>query len=160
MSNLDEAPPYAAQYHTCQVFLSADVEKQGWLKKQGGSTGQWRKRWFVLSQVRPMPAPRAPCGRDGRPAGPAQNYLFYFRSAHDSEPRGCIPLEEVNAHKAQGSEGVFLVEHPLNFSYYLMCEDGDGLPRAASPHPHPTLHTQIPPSRFFGGGQFPWAVVA
>eukprot|EP01043_Picozoa_sp_COSAG02_P005718 COSAG02_NODE_157_length_32999_cov_31.863647_2_plen_59_part_00 len=47
---MEETPPYCNQYHHCQVFLSNDaVEKHGWLNKQGGNLGQWRRRWFVQS---------------------------------------------------------------------------------------------------------------
>jgi hypothetical protein len=32
---MDQVPPYCNQYHHCQVYLSEEVEKSGWLYKQG-----------------------------------------------------------------------------------------------------------------------------
>eukprot|EP01047_Picozoa_sp_COSAG01_P030577 COSAG01_NODE_2136_length_8334_cov_319.754706_6_plen_138_part_00 len=57
----------------------------------------------------------------------SNNYLFYFKSPEDSEPRGSIPLEEVEVvPQAQDGDGkgIFLVHHKDNFSYYLKSEDG------------------------------------
>jgi hypothetical protein len=76
------------------VFLSNEaVEKHGWLNKQGGNLGSWRRRWFVQSN----------------------NYLFYFKGPQDTEPRGSIPLEEVEVVKQQqgGEQGIFLVQHKV-----------------------------------------------
>lgn len=48
--------------------------REGWLWKQGGRYKTWKRRWFILN--------------DG--------CLYYFELTADKEPRGIIPLENVN----------------------------------------------------------------
>jgi len=49
-------------------------DKEGWLLKQGGGRYKtWKRRWFVLSD----------------------NCLFYFEYTSDKEPKGIIPLENL-----------------------------------------------------------------
>lgn len=48
--------------------------REGWLWKQGGRYKTWKRRWFILN--------------DG--------CLYYFELIADKEPRGIIPLENVN----------------------------------------------------------------
>ncbi len=43
----------------------------------GGKHKSWRKRWFVLTD----------------------NCLYYFKSPSDKEPRGIIPLENLDVRK-------------------------------------------------------------
>lgn len=47
--------------------------KQGWLWKQGGRVKSWKWRWFILND----------------------NCLYYFETTEDKEPKGIIPLENV-----------------------------------------------------------------
>ncbi|CAG7634768.1 unnamed protein product [Allacma fusca] len=54
------------------TFFNPD--KEGWLWKQGGRYKTWKRRWFILND----------------------NCLYYFEFTTDKEPRGIIPLENVN----------------------------------------------------------------
>ncbi|XP_050394135.1 cytohesin-1 isoform X2 [Patella vulgata] len=48
--------------------------KEGWLWKQGGRYKNWKRRWFILND----------------------NCLYYFQYTTDKEPKGIIPLENIN----------------------------------------------------------------
>lgn len=54
------------------TFFNPD--KEGWLWKQGGRYKSWKRRWFILND----------------------NCLYYFEFTTDKEPRGIIPLENVD----------------------------------------------------------------
>ncbi|XP_013064851.2 cytohesin-1-like isoform X2 [Biomphalaria glabrata] len=47
--------------------------KEGWLNKQGGRVKNWKRRWFILND----------------------NCLYYFQYTTDKEPKGIIPLENI-----------------------------------------------------------------
>nr|KAG5695093.1 hypothetical protein BaRGS_015069 [Batillaria attramentaria] len=47
--------------------------KEGWLMKQGGRYKNWKRRWFILND----------------------NCLYYFQYTTDKEPKGIIPLENI-----------------------------------------------------------------
>ncbi|BFZ18129.1 hypothetical protein BsWGS_21167 [Bradybaena similaris] len=47
--------------------------KEGWLMKQGGRVKNWKRRWFILND----------------------NCLYYFQYTTDKEPKGIIPLENI-----------------------------------------------------------------
>ncbi|RUS89724.1 hypothetical protein EGW08_002542 [Elysia chlorotica] len=47
--------------------------KEGWLMKQGGRVKSWKRRWFILND----------------------NCLYYFQYTTDKEPKGIIPLENI-----------------------------------------------------------------
>lgn len=47
--------------------------KEGWLCKQGGRYKSWKRRWFILND----------------------NCLYYFQFTTDKEPKGIIPLENI-----------------------------------------------------------------
>ncbi|PIK39059.1 hypothetical protein BSL78_24105 [Apostichopus japonicus] len=53
------------------TFFNPD--KEGWLWKQGGRIKSWKRRWFILTD----------------------NCLYYFEFTQDREPRGIIPLENL-----------------------------------------------------------------
>nr|XP_018670777.1 cytohesin-1 [Ciona intestinalis] len=53
------------------AFFNPD--KEGWLLKQGGRYKTWKRRWFILSD----------------------NCLYYFEYTSDKEPKGIIPLENL-----------------------------------------------------------------
>ncbi|XP_075231682.1 cytohesin steppke isoform X1 [Lycorma delicatula] len=53
------------------TFFNPD--KEGWLWKQGGRYKSWKRRWFILND----------------------NCLYYFEYTTDKEPRGIIPLENI-----------------------------------------------------------------
>jgi len=48
-------------------------DREGWLWKQGGRYKSWKRRWFILND----------------------KCLYYFEYTTDKEPRGIIPLEDV-----------------------------------------------------------------
>ncbi|CAG0917736.1 unnamed protein product, partial [Notodromas monacha] len=53
------------------TFFNPD--KEGWLWKQGGRIKSWKRRWFILND----------------------KCLYYFEYTTDKEPRGIIPLENI-----------------------------------------------------------------
>merc|ERR1719511_594852 len=53
------------------TFFNPD--REGWLWKQGGRVKSWKRRWFILND----------------------NCLYYFEFTTDKEPRGIIPLENI-----------------------------------------------------------------
>ncbi|XP_076337379.1 cytohesin-1-like isoform X2 [Tachypleus tridentatus] len=57
------------------TFFNPD--REGWLWKQGGRYKSWKRRWFILND----------------------NCLYYFEYTTDKEPRGIIPLENVQVHE-------------------------------------------------------------
>ncbi|XP_076345242.1 cytohesin-1-like isoform X2 [Tachypleus tridentatus] len=59
------------------TFFNPD--REGWLWKQGGRYKSWKRRWFILND----------------------NCLYYFEYTTDKEPRGIIPLENVQVHEVQ-----------------------------------------------------------
>ncbi|EEB19808.1 Cytohesin-1, putative [Pediculus humanus corporis] len=58
------------------TFFNPD--KEGWLWKQGGRYKSWKRRWFILND----------------------NCLYYFEYTTDKEPRGIIPLENIQVREA------------------------------------------------------------
>ncbi|XP_015790227.1 cytohesin-1 [Tetranychus urticae] len=54
-------------------------DKEGWLWKQGGRYKTWKRRWFILND----------------------KCLYYFEYTTDKEPRGIIPLENVQVREIQ-----------------------------------------------------------
>ncbi|CAG0883767.1 unnamed protein product [Cyprideis torosa] len=59
------------------TFFNPD--KEGWLWKQGGRYKSWKRRWFILND----------------------KCLYYFEFTTDKEPRGIIPLENVQVREVQ-----------------------------------------------------------
>lgn len=59
------------------TFFNPD--REGWLWKQGGRYKSWKRRWFILND----------------------NCLYYFEYTTDKEPRGIIPLENVQVREVQ-----------------------------------------------------------
>jgi len=62
--------------------------REGWLWKQGGRYKTWKRRWFILN--------------DG--------CLYYFELTADKEPRGIIPLENVNVREVDDKTKQFCFE--------------------------------------------------
>lgn len=52
-------------------------DKQGWVRKEGGTVKSWTKRWLVVTN----------------------GCLYYFKSKDDSSPLGIIPLVELTVSK-------------------------------------------------------------
>mgnify|MGYP001810557620 CR=1 FL=1 len=91
----------------CQLLTADQVEfwhhpeKAGWMHSQGEHIKTWRKRWFVLKQVRPA-QPRPPClpaaaahacGGARRPHGAATSRLALHRTRSTTRtPRRAAPL--------------------------------------------------------------------
>ncbi|XP_076331845.1 cytohesin-1-like [Tachypleus tridentatus] len=61
------------------MYTFFNPKKEGWLWKQGGRYKSWKRRWFILND----------------------NCLYYFEYTTDKEPRGIIPLENIELHVAQ-----------------------------------------------------------
>ncbi|XP_066988894.1 cytohesin-1 isoform X1 [Macrobrachium rosenbergii] len=59
------------------TFFNPD--REGWLMKQGGRYKSWKRRWFILND----------------------NCLYYFEYTTDKEPRGIIPLENIEVREVQ-----------------------------------------------------------
>ncbi|GBN11849.1 Cytohesin-1 [Araneus ventricosus] len=59
------------------TFFNPD--REGWLWKQGGRYKSWKRRWFILND----------------------KCLYYFEYTTDKEPRGIIPLENVQVRDVQ-----------------------------------------------------------
>lgn len=57
------------------TFFNPD--REGWLWKQGGRYKSWKRRWFILND----------------------NCLYYFEYTTDKEPRGIIPLENIEVRR-------------------------------------------------------------
>jgi cytohesin len=81
--------------------------KEGWLSKQGGSWKSWKRRWFILND----------------------NCLYYFEFTTDKEPKGIIPLENVqvrevtNAHQQKNCFEI----HSIGNDIIKACKtDSDG----------------------------------
>jgi len=59
------------------TFFNPD--KEGWLWKQGGRYKTWKRRWFILND----------------------KCLYYFEYTTDKEPRGIIPLENIQVREVE-----------------------------------------------------------
>ncbi|XP_071964011.1 cytohesin-1-like isoform X2 [Antedon mediterranea] len=60
------------------TFFNPD--REGWLMKQGGGrVRSWKRRWFILTD----------------------NCLYYFEYTQDKEPRGIIPLENLDVREVE-----------------------------------------------------------
>ncbi|XP_038064245.1 cytohesin-1-like [Patiria miniata] len=62
------------------TFFNPD--REGWLMKQGGRYKNWKRRWFILTD----------------------NCLYYFEYTTDKEPRGIIPLENLQIREMEDSK--------------------------------------------------------
>ena len=71
------------------AFFNPD--KEGWLLKQGGRYKTWKRRWFLL----------------------VDNCLYYFEYTSDKEPKGIIPLENLQIREATEQR------KPNSFELYL-----------------------------------------
>ena len=71
------------------AFFNPD--KEGWLLKQGGRYKTWKRRWFIL----------------------VDNCLYYFEYTSDKEPKGIIPLENLQIREASDQK------KPHAFELYL-----------------------------------------
>ncbi|XP_054763867.2 cytohesin-1-like [Lytechinus pictus] len=62
------------------TFFNPD--KEGWLMKQGGRYKTWKRRWFILTD----------------------NCLYYFEFTTDREPKGIIPLENLQVQEVEDNK--------------------------------------------------------
>jgi len=85
-------------------------DKEGWLMKQGGNRYKtWKRRWFILDD----------------------KCLYYFEYTHDKEPKGIIPLEnlqvrEVSDTKKPNCFEIFLPNDAQTDSIKIAKTDADG----------------------------------
>lgn len=63
-----------------RTFFNPDNE--GWLTKEGGLHKSWKKRYFILKD----------------------NCLYYFKDIKDKEPRGIIPLENLQVREVNNDQ--------------------------------------------------------
>ncbi|KHJ41836.1 Sec7 domain protein [Trichuris suis] len=86
------------------TFFNPD--REGWLWKQGGRYRSWKRRWFVLSD----------------------NCLYYFENTGDKEPRGIIPLENVQVRQVVDRTRAYGFEiYSTNAGLIKACKtDSDG----------------------------------
>jgi cytohesin len=81
--------------------------KEGWLSKQGGRYKTWKRRWFILND----------------------NCLYYFQYTADKEPKGIIPLENVQVRevtKGEHKQHCFEI-HSDNSDFIKACKtDSEG----------------------------------
>ncbi|RDD42053.1 Cytohesin-1 [Trichoplax sp. H2] len=70
------------------TYTFFNPDREGWLVKEGGNYKSWRRRWFILTD----------------------NCLYYFRNTTDKEPRGIIPLENLNVRDCPDSKRPFCFE--------------------------------------------------
>lgn len=85
-----------------------NVDKEGYLVKEGGIIKSWQKRWFVL--------------KDGT--------LYYFKTHESQDPRGYIPLSGCKVKPAvnyTSRQFCFSISHPKNRTYYLCAKDQEEL---------------------------------
>lgn len=69
-----------------RTFFNPD--REGWLIKEGGLHKSWRKRYFILKD----------------------NCLYYFKNVGDREPRGIIPLENLQVREVQDARRKYCFE--------------------------------------------------
>jgi PH domain len=86
------------------TFFNPD--KEGWLWKQGGRIKSWKRRWFILND----------------------NCLYYFEYTTDKEPRGIIPLENIQVREAQDRQKPHCFElHASGTEFIKACKtDSEG----------------------------------
>ncbi|XP_030638813.1 cytohesin-3 [Chanos chanos] len=68
------------------TFFNPD--REGWLLKEGGRVKTWKRRWFILTD----------------------NCLYYFQYTTDKEPKGIIPLENLNVRAVNDQQKQFCLE--------------------------------------------------
>lgn len=80
--------------------------KEGWLLKQGGRYKSWKRRWFILND----------------------NCLYYFQFTTDKEPKGIIPLENIQVRNIQDRSKEFCFElYSVNNAVIKACKtDSEG----------------------------------
>ncbi|XP_052068872.1 cytohesin-1-like isoform X6 [Mytilus californianus] len=77
------------------TFFNPD--KEGWLWKQGGRVKNWKRRWFILND----------------------NCLYYFQFTTDKEPKGIIPLENIQVREVPTEKA----NKPNCFELYTPVQD-------------------------------------
>jgi len=79
-------------YDLMYTFFSPECE--GWLFKQGGTWKTWKRRWFVIKD----------------------RCLYYFHYSSESDPKGIIPLENIQVRPVEDQGGKqFIFEiYPAN----------------------------------------------
>ncbi|ESO11902.1 hypothetical protein HELRODRAFT_156254 [Helobdella robusta] len=80
--------------------------KEGWLWKQGGRVKSWKHRWFILND----------------------NCLYYFEFTTDKEPKGIIPLENVQVREVTSNHRPYCFEiHSTGSEVIKACKtDSEG----------------------------------
>ncbi|KRY88271.1 Cytohesin-3 [Trichinella pseudospiralis] len=102
------AEPFKIPEDSGKEFMHTffNPDREGWLWKQGGRYKSWKRRWFILSD----------------------NCLYYFENKTEKEPRGIIPLENVQIREVQDKTRAHCFEiYSTNSNFIKACKtDSEG----------------------------------
>lgn len=102
--------PFKVPEEDIDISQFYNPEREGWLMKQGGSRMKtWRRRWFILED----------------------ECLYYFEYTRDKEPKGIIPLENLQVREVADAKKpncfeIFLPSDAMSDSIKIAKSDSEG----------------------------------